>query len=157
MGCERCNRLHHELDNLTSGLGIYPKGFYKDGIYTERTEYQNGWNDGVCEVARGVDEAVERTEEPDTEAEKLFRAMPNYFFYFKGKWSVNLNDTWYYACADVEGIEPEEYDRLARYIIDYGYGGVLYWVYLKRKHMPDIPYTERRLRKIIDIESRGWD
>lgn len=52
------------------------------------------------------------------------------------KWhqTLNLSDTFAWACADAQFVEDVELPELARLFYDYGYCGVLYWVSEKRKN-----------------------
>ena len=76
-----------------------------------------------------------------SDAENLFFAAGGYIFLhdIEGEWSVFLNDTWAWACADCEDIPPEDYDEVAALFRHYGMAGVFWWVYQKRKTYPEFP------------------
>ena len=50
------------------------------------------------------------------------------------KWNqmLNLNDTFFWACADAEYVSDEELPEVASLFFRYGWCGILYWVNLKR-------------------------
>jgi len=59
------------------------------------------------------------------------------------KWGyhLNMNDTFYYACADTEFVPLEDIPKLADLCRRYGYDGATYYVAEKRKYDPQVvPY-----------------
>ena len=48
-------------------------------------------------------------------------------------WTINLNDTFGWGCADCEVVPEEELPRLAELFQRYGRCGMLYWVAERRK------------------------
>jgi hypothetical protein len=46
--------------------------------------------------------------------------------------TINLNDTFFWACSDAEYVSDEELPELASLFRRYGWCGVLYWVNRKR-------------------------
>ena len=131
-----------ELNAISSEMGVYPEavqGYNDERDYTQRDGYKNGWNAAVMEYGMKLASAGFKAQEPWSDPEKVFASDPGVFEpRTKGGWMVNLSDTWYYACADCEDIEPEEYKDVAKWYRDYGYAGVLWWVFLKREHEPQV-------------------
>ena len=52
------------------------------------------------------------------------------------KWdqTINLNDTWMWACAAAEYVSDEELPEVARLFWHYGWCGILYWASEKNDH-----------------------
>ena len=48
-----------------------------------------------------------------------------------GQW-LNLNDTFWWACADAEEVPDDDMPRVAELFRHYGWCGVLYWVWKRR-------------------------
>lgn len=61
--------------------------------------------------------------------------------------AVNCNDTFYYACADAEGLAPGEAYKVRDFYERYGWAGVVAWAAKKRgaeplKELQDDKYSE---------------
>lgn len=124
--------------------GIYPASVVKDGVTIPRDRYGDGWNACASDYGFKIIHAVERAANAFDYKERLFAAS-DLFIYEPERygWAINLGDTWYYASADLELVKPDDMDDVYRYLLKYGSAGLLYWVYLRRGHLPEIP--ERRL------------
>ena len=140
-----CEQILFELTSMSDNIGIYPAAIIEKDKTTNRSEFQSGWNACVMNYGRKIDEIFNDDESWAT-SEKLFAASGGYFLYDDG-WYVNLNDTWYYACADCEQINKNDYDIVADWFKKFGDAGVLYWVYTKRGNFPEIP----KYKKLIEL------
>lgn len=148
------DQILYELQNLDIDFGIYPKavkGYGDERDYEQRDGFKNGWNACIMEYGKKFCEIAYSGGSPWCEYEKIFASGPC-FEQMDGIWGVMLNDTWYYACSDFEEIKPEEYKDVVKYYHNYGYIGVLYWVYLKRGHLPGIDYTEKEVLAVKALE-----
>lgn len=52
-----------------------------------------------------------------------------------GQQTLNMNDTWAWACADGEDVPDEELPRVAELFFQYGWCGILYWVSERNEQM----------------------
>lgn len=140
-----------ELEFISDNMGIYPaamKGCGEEHDYEQRDGYKNGWNACVMEYGSKISAAVYSAQEKWSEEEHLFAADTSAFHKMGDQWGVFLNDTWYYACADWEPIPKEKYNEVAKWYKDWGWGGLLYWVYLQRKHEPQVESALKRFRVV---------
>jgi hypothetical protein len=48
--------------------------------------------------------------------------------------TLNMNDTWAWACADAEYVPDEELPEVSRLFFCYGWCGILYWVSERNGH-----------------------
>lgn len=76
----------------------------------------------------------------DIENAKALLEAADVFFGFDeewpdGKWerTINLNDTFYWACCDGVVVEDEEMPRVAELFFRYGWCGILYWVAVEKR------------------------
>lgn len=151
------DKLILELKAIDSNMGLYPaalKGHSEEKDYEQRDGFKNGWNACVCEYGRKLNHAIEVSTESANNTDKLFLADGENTFYYGSEsgWNVFLNDTWYYACGDLEEIPKEKENEVAKWYRDYGSIGVLYWVYLQRKHLPDIVSVKKRIEVVYNLE-----
>ena len=148
------DKLIAEIRAIDTNMGVYPAAIQGQGAecYKQRDGFKNGWNACVMEYGVKVSEAIERADTPWLEAERIFAAAGEYAFLFlANKWGVFLNDTWYYASADWEEVKPEQYDEVVKWYRRFGEAGLLYWVYLQRQHLPQIPHVKRTVEAIIAL------
>ncbi len=156
MTIEAYEKLVQELLAVSSDMGIYPaavKGLGDERDYEQRDGYKNGWNACVMEYGQKISDVLRKAGEPWSEPERLFAASGEYYIFVREDdgWSVFLNDTWYYACADGEEIPPCEYEKVADLFRRFGEAGVLYWVYKRRGHLPQIPRYRRRIEAVDSV------
>jgi len=156
MTIEDYEKLIQELEAVSSDMGIYPqamKGFGDERDYEQRDGYKNGWNACVMEYGQKISEVLRKAGEPWSEPERLFAASGEYYIFVREDdgWSVFLNDTWYYACADLEPIPPCDYEKVADLFRRFGEAGVHYWVSVQRGYDPQIPRYERRVKAVRDL------
>jgi hypothetical protein len=69
------------------------------------------------------------------------------------KWgqTLNLNDTFFWACADAEYVTDEELPEVAGLFFRYGWCGILYWVNRKRGN-EKVEFLD--VRRFIEFVSR---
>jgi hypothetical protein len=72
----------------------------------------------------------------------------------KLKQTINLNDTWSWACADGEYVPDEELSEVANLFLSYGYCGILYWVSEKRNQCKSEFHDINRLIEFVRSEER---
>lgn len=145
-------RLLMEIRNVPYEIGVYPQAVLGgDYPYEKRTDFMQGWNACVCNYGHEISKAIYRSLTPFAEPEEVF-AIGNEFTFLRmdGKWYVFLNDTWYYATSDSEEMPEEEWPKIVDLYKSYGNAGVMYWVYLRRGHLPQIASTRR---KVLAIEA----
>jgi hypothetical protein len=68
------------------------------------------------------------------------------------KFHLNMNDTFYYACADSEEVGADEIKDVAGYFAKYGYKGLTYWVSKKRGELPQIPRYKKEVEDVQKME-----
>lgn len=135
-------------NNARSSFGIYPQAtILQDGTKIDRTEYQNGWNDGYSHFIHNVSvlKRFYSTLEPSFK-KKVLTLAENQWIYAsieeedQVKLYANMNDT-FYPGADMEGVFLEDIDLLYHMNDKYSYHGLTAWVSYKRK---DLPLEEHR-------------
>lgn len=120
-----------ELEDIGTDFGIYPaaiKGYGDERDYEQRDGFKNGWNAAIMEYGQQFGKIVARASEyvQDDDLQMLIHA--NVGWVNDGKLSLNMNDTWAWACASMEPVPPEEVKEVARLFRRYGFAGLLYWV-----------------------------
>lgn len=55
--------------------------------------------------------------------------------------TLNLNDTFYWACADCEYVEDNELPRVAELFWRYGWSGILYWVNVEKRNEGKVEFV----------------
>lgn len=68
--------------------------------------------------------------------------------------TLNMNDVWGWACADMEEVADEELPELARLFRYYGWCGVLYWVSQKHNGMRSEFYHYNRMIEFVEHEEQ---
>jgi hypothetical protein len=150
-------QLLKSINDVADDLGIYPqavKGLGEEKDYTQRDGFKNGWNACVMQFKTAVKKSLDLYSQPWAKSEQFFASLDGYFDYSGGKWWVELGDTWYYACADGEEIQPDEYKDVRDLFCLYGVDGVLFWVYKKRQHLPEIKSVAEQVERVIEAEAR---
>lgn len=111
-----------------------------------------------------LEECVEKAHKEWSSTERLLFSGNSYFSLYQGRWYLNLNDTWYYASADGEFIEKNEYEEIADWFRKYGRAGLLYWAYLKRKTYPQIHKNKAKVvaienleKELLEIDRRNFE
>ena len=158
------------INSVGDNVGIYPaavEALNKEDSYKERDGFKNGWNACVREYISKVQSKIHEFESNEnlfSNAEEIFSLIGDSIFeYDNDTWYIFLNDTWYYACADGEDIPKEKYNEVLKWLREYGYAGVLYWVYLQRGHLPEISDSRikvlavQNILKEVDVEeAKQW-
>lgn len=153
------DKLLLELKSIDENMGIYPaavESYNQEKSYKERDGFKNGWNACVFSYGSKLNNAIESASEGLSSSEKLFfydysGEYDTFMYDQEGGWSVFLNDTWEYACADGEEIQKDQYNEVAKWYRNFGHAGVLYWVYLQRKYLPEITETRVLVETIHDL------
>jgi hypothetical protein len=66
----------------------------------------------------------------------------------RGKFILNMNDTFWYACSDAEEVGEDEIKEVARLFSTYGWQGIDYWVANKRGYDPEIPRHKEEVEEV---------
>lgn len=69
--------------------------------------------------------------------------------------TINLNDAFYWACADAEYVEDSELPRLAELFWYYGNAGVNYWVLVEKRggEKPEFFDVQRQVEFVTQEEA----
>ena len=129
-------------------LGVYPKG--KSGC-EEKTEYMNGWNDAITAATDAVEEGLNKFRNSN---DLSLLVLADVGFFNRGKYYLDMNDTFYYACADCEEVGFDDLSEVARLFKTYGYGGLTYWVSKKRNENSEIPQVQKSIEEITLLEAK---
>lgn len=143
--------LVRELEDIDTDYGIYPaavKGCGEERDYEQRDGFKNGWNAAIMQYGQSFGKIVARASEcvQDSDLQMLINA--NVGWLNDGKLSLNMNDTWAWACASVEPVPPEEVKEVARLFRSYGFAGLLYWV---SKRNDDLRSEFHDINRMIDF------
>lgn len=138
-----------KLDNALNyaahcSMGIYPQCVVAgDGARTERTPYQEGWNDAIMTIFKNHQRikcmfellyddtkmaALELLESHMLEI-VVDNELPIVMY-------INMNDTFGYACADSEEISVSELIEVRDIWKKYGHHGLTAWSAVKRNVDP---------------------
>lgn len=73
----------------------------------------------------------------------------------KRKQIINLNDAFYWGCADCEYVEDKELPRLADLFYRYGEAGILYWVAVEKRGgmEPEFLDVKRQIEFVTNEEA----
>lgn len=121
------------------GLGVYPMGHMsaeeRDGDAIKKTDaYKCGWNDAVLQDTRHFQDMIKDTENDSSDDLSMLLAS-GMCFYSEGTLSLNMNDTWAWACSDIPEVPASEIREVARLFRDYGHPGLMYWHSLRENNM----------------------
>lgn len=83
------------------------------------------------------------------------------------KQTLNMNDTWAWACADGEYVPDEKLPEVAALFWRYGWAGILYWVskqnnwcrsefYDNNRFIDFVKHEEDLIREIPDLDKRAY-
>lgn len=146
------------VGDVLSTFGIYPQASItidekgKETTRTERTEWQEGWNAALMEISKRIYEVEKRIEEEGISDELSLLLIADVGWLHDGKFFLNMNDTFLYACADSEEVTEEEIKDVAGFFANYGYKGLTYWVARKRGFDPDIPRYKNDVDEVRKME-----
>lgn len=158
----------HVLDSLlweaaVDDMGIYPRSTVRDGVETQRTERQDGWNEAVMAMTKkhGVLTAwaAALTNEQLTPVRVLLDAdgEPLHLGLRDGAvvMFLNFSDTFGYASADAERVTLDDLPEIARLWQQHGYYGTVAWAAQKRREEPvkEIRYDALYLAAKADVRA----
>jgi len=82
------------------------------------------------------------------------------------KYLLNMNDVWFWACADYEEVKEEELPEVALLFYRYGSIGLLYWVSQKRnarsefsdinRHIDFVRHEEDLIKSVPSSSKRAY-
>jgi len=140
--------------------GVYPQSIitmdkdYKTVVKEEkRTEWQEGWNACQSEIFNKLNDALGKLEEGISD-ELALLMVADVGCMQDGKFLLNMNDTFHYACSDCEEVKLEEYKEVARLFRTYGGSGIDYWVAQKRGYDPEIPAYRGNVKEVRKYEEK---
>ena len=134
------------MDVAYDDMGVYCAAVIRDGVKTERTEWQNGWNaygsklrEKQKEIYRWLNEMA--IEDADAIVELLISDTVNVRVR-EGKVGVevNCNDLFYWGAGDAEDIEISELSELRKAMRESEEHGASLWCCRKRGMRPQRPY-----------------
>lgn len=125
---------------VMDGIGVYPQGGVPED---DQDPYQSGWNDAIIEIARRYEMLNKWFREELTDDQRkhcmvLLKAEALQVGIRKTgiqPWLL-MSDTFAYACADGEDIDPEEFEEAAKTYNRYGHDGLTAWAARKRGQEP---------------------
>jgi hypothetical protein len=149
------------MSMMLETMGVYPASMVKNGVKTERTEWQNGWNASQMALVVSMSKVEEYFEKLDEETIlKLINLSDDSIIFCHVnsdkedpfdmvRFVVNCGDIFYLSCADCEEISVDEIGELWDMCYDNcgnkkPYGGAA-WCVEKRKLRP-CSYAEEKMR-----------
>lgn len=130
------------LDAARESLGIYPRSITRDGVTSQRTPWQDGWNAAILTLLRNYEGITAWIAALPIETARTVReliAADVLYLHVKNDvvtCFVSMNDTFAYACADDEDVTVEELPIVAGIWRDYGAGGLTAWTAIRRDETP---------------------
>lgn len=123
-----------------SGAGVYPNGHLsnerREAIKAAASdEYRCGWNDRSMDQFSRDKTLMAQAQSGLSDDVRCLLASGLAFWSGGGKLSLNMNDTWAWACSDLPGVPEEQIVEAARLFRSYGFAGLMYWYTLQ----PDGP------------------
>ena len=147
------------VEDAFDSVGIYPASISKqneDGEWEtkERTEWQDGWN--ACHL-KSLDKIYDQLEKIREEIDENFALLSiiDAGWFLGDKFRLNMNDTFFYACADEEVITKEEAKEVVSLFKTHGFKGIDYWVAEKRGYDPEIPHYKEQIELVRQQELKG--
>lgn len=140
------------IEDVLMSIGIYPAATIKNYGTKEqeeipRTEKQEGWNDCLIEITKRIFDSLDRIDKGEDNNFAILSLLE--LGRIDGdKFVINLNDTFFYACADNEEISKEEAKEVIIMIKKYGDSGLIYWIAKKRNYDPEIPEYKALVEKV---------
>jgi hypothetical protein len=130
------------LAKALDSMGMYPQATISGDVRTERTPWQEGWNEALMKLTNrwvAIEEwykTINKSIKPVLSECLLTDLM---FLHVNGdKISilVNMNDTFAYACADAEEVDIIEVQTVKDIYDRFIWDGVIAWAANKRKVTP---------------------
>lgn len=145
------------VSDVLMEMGIYPKAVIEGGVEKKRTEWQDGWNAAVMKLSGEIKTQLEKLE--GGISDDLALLMITDVGWLEGdQFKLNMNDTFWFACADCEMVNKEDIPKVASLFRNFGYKGLTYWVAEKRGYDPEIlSYKEEveEVRKKSKLNCKG--
>ena len=145
------------VDDALATVGIYPQSTItvdKDGKETEvkkRTTWQDGWNAAIMHISDEIFKQFDVMREGIDEDLALL-CVAGVGWLDGDKLQLNMNDTFHFACADMETVSKEEIKEVARLFRTYGDRGPVYWVAQKRGYDPEILQHKEAVKEVRKYE-----
>jgi hypothetical protein len=132
-------------------FGVYPQATIDgEGVRTERTQWQEGWNAAFMEISKRINAVEEQSKGISDELALLLIADVGWLQ--DGKFILNMNDT-FGGYSDVEEVKEEEVQEIARLFVTHGYKGITYWVAKKRGYDPEISRHKKDVEDVRKSET----
>ena len=131
--------LYNGIDSIMSTTGFHPAAIIKDNITIPRDEYGNGWNDASSKILEKLGDLLDKIEcnkEFNSKLEVLLLSGSGWLK--DNKLFLNMNDIFFYACADSEEVPEDKINEVANLFTRFGLAGLIYWVSEQRKELPQI-------------------
>ena len=143
-----------KIESVLDTTGIYPASVVGgDKPYKKRDDYKNGWNACAMEMTDQISKALAEAWK-ESEQDLTMLLLADVINDDHGHYVLDMNDTFYYACADGEEVKPEEIKEVARLFRWYGFPGLNYWVAGKRGHDPEIPQHREEVEYVRGKEKK---
>lgn len=128
----------------------------KDGVEHKRNEWQDGWNaaiEHVIESQYKIDDFYQSL--TSVEKSDIIYLLENdcisiEYYEETIRLYTNMNDTFYYACADQENVEIYDLNLLRKLYEEFSNDGMTSWVSVKRKQDP---IDERNTQKFQEARN----
>lgn len=146
----KIDSLISELNDIGLIIGIYPRAFV--GKYEKRSEFQEGWNAAVMDITDKVEKILEKHRTTEISEGLKFLVAADVGWLDDGKFYLNMNDTWAWACADNELVPEDKISEVAGLFRKYGRMGLLYWVSKQNNNMKSEFHDINRFIEIVDHE-----
>lgn len=144
--------LINAINSVMDEIGIHPKSVIKNGVEVLRTQYGEGWNDCKIRHTDLLCNALDSVEKSHFNADLQLLLLAEVGWIINGELFLNMNDVFYYACADAEKVPEDKIKEVAALFRQFGFAGLTFWVSQKRnelpkinKHAKDVEYVKERL------------
>ena len=149
------------VEDALATVGIYPQSTAKYNPDTKevvdvkkRTKWQDGWNAAIMHISDEIFKQFDIMRKGVDEDLALL-CVADVGWLDEDKFQLNMNDTFHYACADMETVNREEIKEVARLFRTYGYRGTVYWVAEKRGYDPEILEQKEAVKEVRKYEGRS--
>lgn len=148
----------HLKECAEEAIGIYPKATIENGIKTERTEWQNGWNSAIIKRTKLENKFLNWYKEIPTKYKKCVTTLlikEELYLSLDEDNNVTmfilLNNIFAWACSDYENVTFKDlHDIYTVYLKDNKWGTIK-WACVKRNEKPQDPIVEKMK------EDGSWD
>ena len=141
MESEKSSIADAAIESVFMTLGIYPRSVTKGDVTTPRTEWQEGWNAAVGEVTNRYYHVVDflSTHKNSNELLELIDNESMFIYFdededdeYKLILTLNMNDTFMYACGDAEEFEDSDIPLISTMYNEFGHDGLTAWASMHR-------------------------